>query len=131
VLNHVLLHQTMVAQEAMKHLGMANGYPEVIIGCTGGGSNFAGIVFPFLGAQLRGARKVRIVAIEPAACPSLTPGKFAYDFEVAAVRRVGRSVSPLPLLPSREAERRTSRIAAASFARLSNEREMLRWVAVA
>jgi len=80
VLNHVLLHQTVVGQEAMKQMEMANDYPDIIIGCTGGGSNFSGIVFPFLGAQLRGGKKVRIIAIEPAACPSLTRGKYAYDF---------------------------------------------------
>lgn len=80
VLNHVLLHQTVVGQEAMAQMEMANDYPDVIVGCTGGGSNFAGIVFPFLGAQLRGGRKVRIVAVEPAACPSLTRGRYAYDF---------------------------------------------------
>ena len=80
VLNHVLLHQTVVGQEAMAQLEMAGDYPDVIVACTGGGSNFAGIVFPFLGAQLRGGQKVRIVAIEPAACPSLTRGKYAYDF---------------------------------------------------
>jgi tryptophan synthase beta chain len=80
VLNHVLLHQTIVGQEAMAQLEMADDYPDVIVGCTGGGSNFAGIVFPFLGAQLRGGRKVRIVAVEPAACPSLTRGRYAYDF---------------------------------------------------
>ncbi|MCB1494442.1 MAG: TrpB-like pyridoxal phosphate-dependent enzyme [Bauldia sp.] len=80
VLNHVLLHQTVVGQEAIAQLEMADDYPDVIVGCTGGGSNFAGIVFPFLGAQLRGGQKVRIVAVEPAACPSLTRGKYAYDF---------------------------------------------------
>ena len=80
VLNHVLLHQTIVGQEAMKQMEMAGDDPDIIIGCTGGGSNFAGIVFPFLGVQLRGGRKRRIVAIEPAACPSLTKGKYAYDF---------------------------------------------------
>ena len=80
VLNHVLLHQTIVGQEAMMQLEMAGDYPDVIVGCTGGGSNFAGIAFPFLGAQLRGGKKVRIVAVEPAACPSLTRGKYAYDF---------------------------------------------------
>jgi tryptophan synthase beta chain len=80
VLNHVLLHQTVVGQEAMAQLEMAGDYPDVIVGCTGGGSNFAGIAFPFLGAQLRGGKKVRIVAVEPAACPSLTRGKYAYDF---------------------------------------------------
>ena len=66
VLNHVLLHQTVVGLEAMQQLEMAGDYPDVIVGCTGGGSNFGGIVFPFLGAQLRGGKKVRVVAIEPA-----------------------------------------------------------------
>jgi tryptophan synthase beta chain len=80
VLNHVLLHQTVVGQEAMQQLEMANDYPDVIVGCSGGGSNFAGIAFPVLGAQLRGGKKVRVVAVEPAACPSLTRGKYAYDF---------------------------------------------------
>ncbi|HMR70893.1 MAG TPA: TrpB-like pyridoxal phosphate-dependent enzyme [Rubrivivax sp.] len=80
VLNHVLLHQTIVGQEAMLQLEMAGDDPDVIVGCTGGGSNFAGISFPFIGQQLRGGRKRRIVAVEPAACPSLTRGKFAYDF---------------------------------------------------
>jgi tryptophan synthase beta chain len=80
VLNHVLLHQTVVGLEAMQQLEMADDYPDVVVGCTGGGSNFAGIAFPFLGAQLRGGRKVRIIAIEPAACPSLTRGPYAYDF---------------------------------------------------
>jgi len=80
VLNHVLLHQTIVGLEAMQQLEMADDYPDVIVACTGGGSNFAGIVFPFLGEQLRGGKKVDILAIEPAACPSLTKGQYAYDF---------------------------------------------------
>ena len=80
VLNHVLLHQTVIGLEAMAQLEMADDYPDVVVGCTGGGSNFAGIVFPFLGEQLRGGRRVRVVAIEPAACPSLTRGRYAYDF---------------------------------------------------
>jgi tryptophan synthase beta chain len=80
VLNHVLMHQTVVGQEAMLQLEMAGDDPDVLVGCTGGGSNFAGLVFPFLGAQLRGGKKRRIVAIEPSACPSLTRGKYAYDF---------------------------------------------------
>ncbi len=80
VLNHVLLHQTVVGQEAMAQMEMAGDYPDIVVGCTGGGSNFAGIAFPFLGAQLRGGRKVKIIAVEPAACPSLTRGKYAYDF---------------------------------------------------
>jgi tryptophan synthase beta chain len=80
VLNHVLLHQTIVGQEAIEQLALADDYPDVIVGCTGGGSNFAGIAFPFLGVQLRGGRKVRVIAVEPAACPSLTRGRYAYDF---------------------------------------------------
>jgi tryptophan synthase beta chain len=80
VLNHVLLHQTVIGQEAMAQFKLANDYPDVIVGCTGGGSNFAGIVFPFLGAQLRGGQKVSVLATEPSACPSLTRGRYAYDF---------------------------------------------------
>jgi tryptophan synthase beta chain len=80
VLNHVLLHQTVIGEEAIAQMAMADAYPDVIIGCTGGGSNFAGIAFPFLGAKLRGGPDVRIVAVEPAACPSLTRGRYAYDF---------------------------------------------------
>jgi tryptophan synthase beta chain len=81
VLNHVLLHQTIVGQEAILQMEMADADPDVIIGCTGGGSNFAGLAFPFLGQQLRGEHgRRRFVAVEPAACPSLTRGKFAYDF---------------------------------------------------
>ncbi len=80
VLNHVLLHQTVNGQEAIKQFEMAGDDPDVIIGCTGGGSNFAGLAFPFLGMQLRGGRKRRFIAVEPAACPSLTRGKYAYDF---------------------------------------------------
>ena len=80
VLNHVLLHQTVIGQEAIEQMAMADDYPDIVIGCTGGGSNFAGIAFPFIGAALRGGKKARIIAVEPAACPSLTRGKYAYDF---------------------------------------------------
>ena len=80
VLNHVLMHQTVVGLEAMAQMEMADDWPDVLVGCTGGGSNFAGLVFPFLGEQLRGGRKVRVTAVEPAACPSLTRGRYAYDF---------------------------------------------------
>jgi tryptophan synthase beta chain len=80
VLNHVLLHQTVIGQEAMQQLEMAGDAPDVVIGCAGGGSNFAGIAFPFLGAKLRGGKDVRIVAVEPSACPTLTRGHYAYDF---------------------------------------------------
>ncbi len=80
VLNHVLLHQTVIGIESLKQLEMAGDYPDVIVGCTGGGSNYAGICFPFLGEKLRGGRDVRLVAVEPAACPTLTKGPLAYDF---------------------------------------------------
>src|SRR5581483_11342393 len=80
VLNHVLLHQTVIGQEALAQMEMAGEYPDVVIGCAGGGSNFAGIAFPFLGVQLRGGPAARIVAVEPAACPSMTRGRYAYDF---------------------------------------------------
>ena len=80
VLNHVLLHQTVVGQEAMRQMELANDYPDIVIGCTGGGSNFAGLTFPCIGAKLRGEQDVHVVAVEPANCPSLTKGKYAYDF---------------------------------------------------
>jgi tryptophan synthase beta chain len=80
VLNHVLLHQTVIGQEALAQLEQAGDYPDIVVGCTGGGSNFAGIAFPFMGARLRGERDVRVLAVEPAACPSLTKGKYVYDF---------------------------------------------------
>jgi tryptophan synthase beta chain len=80
VLNHVLLHQTVIGNEAFKQMADAGDDPDVIVGCTGGGSNFAGLAFPFLGAQLRGGRTRKIIAVEPAACPSLTRGPYAYDF---------------------------------------------------
>ncbi|MCC7010026.1 MAG: TrpB-like pyridoxal phosphate-dependent enzyme [Acidobacteria bacterium] len=80
VLNHVLLHQTIIGVEAIAQFGLADDYPDVVVGCTGGGSNFAGVAFPFIGAGLRGGPRPRVVAVEPAACPSLTRGKYAYDF---------------------------------------------------
>ncbi len=80
VLNHVLLHQTIIGKEAIAQFELADDYPDVVVGCTGGGSNFAGIAFPFIGAALRGGRPVRVIAVEPAACPSLTRGRYAYDF---------------------------------------------------
>ena len=80
VLNHVLMHQTIVGQETMKQMDMAGDYPDVLVGCTGGGSNFAGLAFPFIGEQFRGGKKVEVVAVEPANCPTLTKGQYAYDF---------------------------------------------------
>src|SRR5215212_5105157 len=79
VLNHVLMHQTVIGQEAQQQLEMADAYPDVVIGCVGGGSNFAGISFPFVRQKLAG-KSIRIAAAEPAACPTLTRGTYAYDF---------------------------------------------------
>jgi tryptophan synthase beta chain len=80
VLNHVLLHQTVVGQEAMEQLEMAGEKPDILVACTGGGSNFGGFTFPFIGQKLRGEADYRVIAAEPAAAPSLTRGVYAYDF---------------------------------------------------
>jgi tryptophan synthase beta chain len=82
VLSHVLMHQTVIGLEAIDQMKLMGEYPDVIVGCTGGGSNFAGIALPFLGMKFRGeaVKRSRFVAIEPAACPSLTKGVYAYDF---------------------------------------------------
>jgi tryptophan synthase beta chain len=83
VLNHVLLHQTVTGLETIKQFKMVDDYPDVVIGCVGGGSNMAGFTFPFIGERMRGEAKkknIRAVAVEPKACPSLTKGTFAYDF---------------------------------------------------
>ena len=80
VLNHVLLHQTVIGQEAVEQMEMAGDEPDVVIGCAGGGSNFAGIAFPFLRRRLRGEANTRFLAVEPASCPSLTEGEYRYDF---------------------------------------------------
>ncbi len=80
VLNHVLLHQTVIGQEALEQMAMAGEEPDVIIACAGGGSNFSGLTFPFVGRKLRGQASYRVIAVEPAAAPSLTRGRYAYDF---------------------------------------------------
>ncbi|MCL2723949.1 MAG: TrpB-like pyridoxal phosphate-dependent enzyme [Polyangiaceae bacterium] len=83
VLNHVMLHQTIVGQETIRQFELAGEDPDIVIACAGGGSNFAGMAFPFLGMQLRGganSKKRRVIAAEPVGCPSLTRGKYAYDF---------------------------------------------------
>ena len=89
VLNHVLMHQTVIGQEAIMQMEMANAYPDIVIGCSGGGSNLAGISFPFIPEKLKG-KDTRLIAVEPAASPSLTKGKFAYDF--------GDAIGMTPLL---------------------------------
>jgi tryptophan synthase beta chain len=90
VLNHVLLHQTIIGQEAKKQMDKAGVYPDVVIGCVGGGSNFAGLALPFVKDKIDG-KKLRAIAVEPASCPSLTKGEFKYDF--------GDTVGLTPLLP--------------------------------
>ena len=80
VLNHVLMHQSVIGDEAQAQLEQADDYPDIVIGCTGGGSNFAGISFPFIGQALRDGKELRVIAVEPSACPSLTKGLYAYDF---------------------------------------------------
>lgn len=91
VLNHVILHQTIIGQEAMLQIKKAGDYPDVVVGCFGGGSNFCGITLPFLRENLVNGNKTRLVAVEPASCPKLTKGKFMYDF--------GDSAGMTPLLP--------------------------------
>ena len=89
VLNHVVLHQTIIGQEAKIQMEMAGEYPDVVIGCHGGGSNFAGLTFPFLRDKIAG-KQVRLIAVEPKSCPTLTKGEFRYDF--------GDTVGLTPLL---------------------------------
>lgn len=91
VLNHVLMHQTVIGEEALRQMQMAGEEPDIVIGCFGGGSNFAGISFPFLRRQLVDGHKVRAIAVEPASCPKLTRGEFQYDF--------GDVAGLTPLLP--------------------------------
>jgi len=80
VLNHVLLHQTVTGLESLEQMAMADDYPDMVIGCTGGGSNFAGLAFPFLYEKLKDDKSTEFIAVEPSACPTLTKGAFAYDF---------------------------------------------------
>ncbi|MGE5238015.1 MAG: TrpB-like pyridoxal phosphate-dependent enzyme [Chloroflexota bacterium] len=90
VLNHVLLHQTIIGLETQKQLAMINEYPDIVIGCAGGGSNFAGLSLPFVRDKING-KEVKIIAAEPASCPTLTKGPYAYDF--------GDTAETTPLLP--------------------------------
>jgi len=90
VLNHVLMHQTIIGQEALTQMERAGAMPDLVVGCVGGGSNFSGLAFPFLRDRLTGRSKTRFLAVEPAACPSMTRGKYAYDF--------GDTIGMTPLL---------------------------------
>eukprot|EP00971_Amphidinium_carterae_P091414 1809832-Amphidinium_carterae.1 len=82
VLNHVLMHQTILGLETLEQMKLVGEYPDVIVGCTGGGSNFSGLCFPYLGQRFRkeAPKNFKVVAAEPANCPSLSKGKYAYDF---------------------------------------------------
>src|SRR5512146_2759918 len=80
VLNHVILHQTVIGEEALKQMDLANEYPDVVIGCVGGGSNFAGIAYPFLRENLKNGKRTRLLAVEPTAAPSLTKGMYTFDY---------------------------------------------------
>jgi len=80
VLNHVLMHQTIIGQEAQKQLELADAYPDIIVGCVGGGSNFAGMFLPFVRDKIAGKANPRVICVEPASCPTLTKGLYAYDF---------------------------------------------------
>lgn len=84
VLNHVLMHQTIIGEEALEQLEMAGEYPDVVVGCAGGGSNFGGVAFPFLRENLTNGKDTRLIAVEPTSCPTLTKGQFTYDFGDAA-----------------------------------------------
>ncbi|TMC49263.1 MAG: TrpB-like pyridoxal phosphate-dependent enzyme [Chloroflexi bacterium] len=104
VVNHVLLHQTVIGLEAKQQMEMADAYPDVVIGCVGGGSNFSGLAYPFMADRLAGRSKTRFIAAEPAACPTLTRGLFAYDFgdtagmgPVVPMYTLGHSFVPDPI----------------------------------
>ncbi len=104
VLNHVLMHQTVIGEEALKQMDLAQEYPEVVIGCVGGGSNFAGIAYPFLRHNLQENRKTRIVAVEPTAAPTLTKGRYAFDYgdtaqmaPIVKMHTLGHDFVPAPI----------------------------------
>lgn len=104
VLNHVLMHQTVIGEEALKQMEMADEYPNVVIGCVGGGSNFAGIAYPFLRRNLKDGAQTRILAVEPAATPSLTRGVYAFDYgdtaqmaPIVKMHTLGHTFMPAPI----------------------------------
>ncbi len=104
VLNHVLMHQTVIGEEALKQMEKAGAYPDVVIGCVGGGSNFGGIALPFVREKIKQGKKTRIVAVEPTAAPSLTKGVYTYDFGDTAqtiplvkMHTLGASFIPAPI----------------------------------
>lgn len=101
VLNHVLTHQTIIGLEALEQMEMADEYPDIVIGCTGGGSNFAGLAYPFLHQNFTNGKNTRIIAVEPTSCPSLTRGRYTFDFgdtagmaPIAKMHTLGRNFVP-------------------------------------
>jgi tryptophan synthase beta chain len=104
VLNHVLMHQSVIGEEALKQMDMAGEYPDVVIGCVGGGSNFSGIAYPFLRQNLLEKRGTRLLAVEPTATPSLTKGVYTYDYgdtammaPVVKMHTLGHDFIPAPI----------------------------------
>lgn len=104
VLNHVLLHQTVIGEEALKQMDLAGEYPDVVIGCVGGGSNFAGIAYPFLRQNLKDGQRTRLLAVEPTATPSLTRGEYTFDYgdsarmaPIVKMHTLGHSFVPAPI----------------------------------
>jgi len=104
VLNHVLTHQSIIGEETIKQMDMAGEYPDVVIGCVGGGSNFAGIAYPFLRENLRNGQKTRLLAVEPTATPTLTKGVYAFDYgdtammaPIVKMHTLGHSFVPAPI----------------------------------
>lgn len=104
VLNHVLMHQTVIGQEALKQMEMAGEYPDIVVGCAGGGSNFAGIALPFVREKMKSGKNIRIIAAEPTAAPSLTKGIYTYDFgdtgqiiPLVKMYTLGSSFIPAPI----------------------------------
>jgi tryptophan synthase beta chain len=104
VLHHVLLHQTVIGEESLKQMDMAGEYPDVVIGCVGGGSNFSGIAFPFLRENLKKGQRTRLVAVEPTAAPSLTRGIYAFDYgdtaqmaPIVKMHTLGHDFIPSPI----------------------------------
>ncbi|MFZ5902804.1 MAG: TrpB-like pyridoxal phosphate-dependent enzyme [Chloroflexota bacterium] len=101
VLNHVLMHQSVIGEEALKQMDMAGEYPDVVVGCVGGGSNFAGLAYPFLRENLKDGKRARLLAVEPTAAPSLTKGEYTFDYgdtaktgPVAKMYTLGHSFVP-------------------------------------
>jgi len=104
VLNHVLLHQSVIGEEAIKQMDMAGEYPDVVIGCVGGGSNYAGIAYPFLRYNFIEGKQTRFIAVEPTACPTLTRGKYTFDYgdtakmaPIVKMHTLGHSFIPAPI----------------------------------